>query len=124
MNFGYKLEEYKRTENDYVKGIETSHGRIALVFNVILENIEKLKDTHPKTDFISFGKVSNGITILASSLDMEKGGDLSEQLLELYDYSSRQMKAYLEDKKIKRIEEVKNIFLTLNDGWTSIDPVE
>ena len=68
-----------------MKGIETSHGRIALVFNVILENIEKLYKTHPKTDFISFGKTLNGITILANSLDMEKGGELSEQLLELYD---------------------------------------
>ena len=122
MNVGFNIEEYKKTENEYVKGIETSHGRIALVFDVILENIEKLKNTHPKTDFISFGKTLNGITILANSLDMEKGGELSEQLLELYDYSSRQMKAYLEDKKIERIVEVKNIMSTLNDGWTSIDP--
>ena len=124
MNMGYNIQEYKKTENEYVKGIETSHGRISLVFDVILENIEKLKKNHPKTDFISFGKVLNGITILAKSLDMEKGGELSEQLLELYDYSSRQMKSYLEDKKIKRIEDVKSIFITLNDGWTSIDPVE
>ena len=124
MNVGFNIQEYKKTENEYVKGIETSHGRIALVFNVILENIEKLKKTHPKTDFISFGKTLNGITILANSLDMEKGGELSEQLLQLYDYSSRQMKAYLDDKKIKRIDDVKNIISTLNDGWTSIDPLK
>ena len=54
-NVGF-IEEYKNRKL-YVKGIEIPHGRIALVFNVILQNIEKSKKYPPKTDFISFGKL-------------------------------------------------------------------
>ena len=122
MNPNYALKEYEQTEKDYVVGIESPHGRILLVYGVILENIDRLIEKHPKTDFISFGKAINGLNILANSLDMEKGAELSDQLLELYDYCSRLLKQYLEDKKISKLEEAKEILSKLEEGWISIKP--
>ena len=78
------LESYKQNENDYVKGINSPHGRITILFDTIISNLEKLIDNHPKTDFISLGKCLNGITILASSLNIKEGGEVAQNLVELY----------------------------------------
>ena len=42
---------YKNTENIYAEGIETPHGRIKIVFDVIETNIDIMLKKHPKTDF-------------------------------------------------------------------------
>ena len=60
--------------------------------------------------------------MLAGSLNTKDGGDLANNLLELYDYSKRKINEYLEDKNIKKLDEVKSIFEKLLEGWTEIDP--
>lgn len=117
-------EAYKSTENDYVEGINSPHGRIALVFGLLIDNLDKLKEKHPKTDFIAFGKCMNSISILSQSLDMENGGALAQNLIELYDYSRRCLRAYLDTKDIHKLEEVQEIFENLNEGWEAIDPIK
>ena len=42
---------YKQTEQEYIKGIETPHGRIKILYETIITNIDKLSDKHPKTNF-------------------------------------------------------------------------
>ena len=74
MSLDNAAQTYKNTENIYAKGIETPHGRIKIVFDVIEKNLEKVSSVHPKTDFVAYGKVLQGIVILSSSLDMDKGG--------------------------------------------------
>lgn len=114
------LNIYKQTESDYVKGIETPHGRIKILYETIIENIENIIDHHPKTDFKSFGKCLNALRILSSSLDMEKGKELAENLNELYFYCSNKVKAYLENKDEKKLAEVSDIISGLLDAWKEI----
>ena len=61
-----------------MNGIETPHGRIKLLYETIVDNIDKLLENHPKTDFISLGKCLNALNILSSSLDMKAGKDLQK----------------------------------------------
>jgi flagellar protein FliS len=77
---------------------------------------------HPKTDFVSYGKVLQCLSILAGSLDHKKGGDLAEQLVELYDYCARTVKNYLVEKDVKKLEEVLSIVSEISAGWNSIEP--
>ena len=122
MAINQALEAYKQNENDYLEGINSPHGRINILFDTIISNLENLMDNHPKTDFISLGKCLNGITILASSLNMKEGGEVAQNLVELYEYCRKTINNYIQDKKIEKLEEVHSIFSKLSEGWQGISP--
>ena len=111
---------YKETEKEYIKGIETPHGRILILYETIITNIDKLNKRHPKTDFVSFGKCINALKILSSSLDLKKGEDLAKNLEDLYGYCADKLREYLEDKNEQKIVEVKNIISGLLEAWEQI----
>ena len=111
---------YKQTDQEYIEGIESPHGRIKLLYETIITNINKLNDKHPKTDFLSFGKCLNALNVLSLSLDMKQGNDLAKNLSDLYAYCSNKLKEYLEDKDERKIVEVKNIISGLLEAWEEI----
>ena len=112
---------YKQTENDYVKGMETPHGRIIILFETIIDNIDDILEKHPKTDFVSFGKCMNALKILSGSLDMENGKDIASNLLGLYEYCSNTLREYLELKDAQKLKEIQNIVSGLLEAWKQID---
>ena len=114
------VQTYKNAENIYAKGIETPHGRIKIVFDVIEKNLEKLSSVHPKTDFLAYGKVLQGIVILSGSLDMDKGGQMADELNELYAYCEKTMKEYLESKNSEKLREIESIIGGIADSWSKI----
>ncbi len=122
MAINQGFESYKQNEMVTMTGLNTPHGRISILFDTILKNLDKLIEKHPKTDFVSLGKCVNAITILAGSLNMKDGGEIARNLVELYDYSRRTISDYLESKDVKKLEEVQLIFSKLDDGWKEIDP--
>ena len=122
MSLDQVANSYKQSENMYVKGIETPHGRVQILFNQLEINIENLIEKHPKTDFIAFGKVIQCLKILSYSLDHEKGKGLADQLNELYDYCLRTVKSYLTKKDVIKLKEVLSIVNQLSESWNSIEP--
>ena len=120
MSFKNAINQYEQNDKEYIKGIETAHGRIKILYETILSNLDQLAYRHPKTDFVSFGKCLNALKILSSSLDMDKGQDLAKNLQDLYIYSSNILKEYLEDKNEKKIVEVRNIISGLLEAWEEI----
>ena len=122
MAMNYALESYRQNENDYVEGINSPHGRISILFETILTNLEKLIEKDPKTDFVSLGKCLNAITILSGSLNVKEGGELAQNLLELYDYCRRTINNYLESKDVTKLKEIHAIFSSLAEGWQGITP--
>ena len=120
MNVNNAANEYEKTEKEYVKGIESAHGRIKLIFETLLVSLDRLENKHPKTDFISFGKCQNALNLLSSSLDMEQGKDLAQNLYDLYAYCSEKLRQYLEDKNQQKIVEVKRIISGLSEAWKEI----
>ena len=121
MSLDNAVQTYKNAENIYAKGIETPHGRIKIVFDVIEKNLEKLSSVHPKTDFVAYGKVLQGIVILSGSLDMDKGGQMADELNELYAYCEKTMKEYLESKNSEKLREIESIIGGIADSWSKIE---
>ncbi|MDC3068149.1 flagellar protein FliS [Paracoccaceae bacterium] len=122
MSLDQAANLYKQTENFYIKGIDSPHGRVQILFDQLEINLEKVIIKHPKTDFVSYGKVRQCFSILANSLDHEKGGELAEQLVELYDYCARTANKYLIEKDVKKLEEVLSLVSDISDAWKSITP--
>ena len=122
MSLDQVANSYKQADNLYVKGMDTPHGRIKIIFEQLEVNIEKIISNHPKTEFVAFGKVMQCFMVLSGSLDFEKGESLAEQLNELYDYCARTVKDYLTEKDVTRLEEVLTIVTELANSWKSIEP--
>ena len=122
MSLDQVANSYKQSENLYVKGIETPHGRVRLIFEQLEINLEKIVVRHPQTDFVAYGKVVQCFMILSDSLDFQKGESLAEQLNELYDYCVRTVKGYLTEKDVTKLEEVLSIVNQLSESWNSIEP--
>ena len=122
MSLDQAANSYKQSENLYVKGIETPHGRVRLIFEQLEINLEKIIVKHPQTDFVAYGKVVQCFMILSDSLDFQKGESLAEQLNELYDYCVRTVKGYLTEKDVTKLEEVLSIVNQLSESWNSIEP--
>ena len=122
MSLDQAANSYKQSENMYVKGIETPHGRVRLIFEQLEINLEKIIVKHPQTDFVAYGKVVQCFMILSDSLDFQKGESLAEQLNELYDYCVRTVKGYLTEKDVTKLEEVLSIVNQLSESWNSIEP--
>ena len=111
---------YKQTEEEYIKGMETAHGRIKLIYETLIVGLDGLIYKHPKTDFISYGKCQNSLNILINSLDRKQGKDLAENLSNLYAYCSEKLKEYLEDKNEQKIVEIRGIISGLLEAWEQI----
>ncbi|NLJ13419.1 MAG: flagellar protein FliS [Gammaproteobacteria bacterium] len=62
------------------------------------------------------------IGLLQDSLDKSLGGELAENLDELYSYMTRRLATVSVDKTPQSLEEVQNIVLQLREGWSQIDP--
>ena len=122
MSLDQIANSYKQAENLYIKGIETPHGRVQLIFDQLEINLEKLIVKHPKTDFIAYGKVNQCFMILSESLDFQKGESLAEQLNELYDYCVRTVKEYLRENDVTKLEEILSIVTELSESWKTIEP--
>tara|TARA_B100002051_G_C16688283_1_gene613924 strand:+ start:951 stop:1346 length:396 start_codon:yes stop_codon:yes gene_type:complete len=122
MALQHALESYRKNENDYIEGINSPHGRVTILFNTILGSVDCMMEKHPKTDFINMGKALNGISILANSLNHKEGGDIANNLVELYDYCRRNISGYVQDKDLKKLDEVYSIINKLSEGWKAIDP--
>ncbi len=120
MSLDNAVLTYKNTENIYAEGIETPHGRIKIVFDVIETNINKLLEKHPKTDFIAYGKVLQSLLILSGSLDLEKGGQLADELNEIYAYCEKTLKEYLESKNSEKLREIESIIGGIAESWSKI----
>ena len=121
MAINTAFDTYKKSESEYIEGIESAHGRIKILFDTMIVSLEQLKQSHPKTDFTSLGKCINILTVLAGSLNIKEGGELAGNLLELYDYCKRVLNEYLEDKNLKKLDEVYSIFTNLSEGWNGIE---
>ena len=68
--------------------------------------------------------ISSALSIiggLQSSLDLEKGGALAENLDGLYDYMQRQLFRATVDNDASLIAEVAGLLETLKKGWTAMD---
>ena len=122
MSLDHIANTYKQSDNLYVEGIDTPHGRVKIIFDQLEINIEKLVSKHPKTDFVAFGKVIQCFMVLSESLDYKKGSDLAEQLNELYDYCARSVKNYLTEKDVGKLKEILTIVNGLSESWNAIEP--
>lgn len=62
-------------------------------------------------------KVQDGITELMCSLDFERGGEIANQLRNLYDFYNRHLSEANIKNDVKKVEEVLEMLQSLRNAW-------
>jgi len=85
--------------------------------------IEEIRKPDRKLDKFhnSIVKTQDIITELMASLDFDKGGDIAQNLYNLYMYFNQQLLQSNMNKTTESLEEIKNMMSDLRGAWASIE---
>jgi len=117
------LKKYKQTTVSSAKEA-SPYQLVAMLFQELLGNIASAKGDIDQGNIAKKGeRISKAITIisvLAGSIDFENGGEVSNNLAALYDYSSEKLLEANTNNNIELLDEVIQILLPIKAGWDSI----
>ncbi len=117
------IKKYRNANADNVADADP-HQLISIIFKHILANIAIASGAITRNEIENKGKcLTKAIALvgeLQDSLDMEKGGEISSGLFDLYDYIVRCLvQANLENDS-EKLEEVKGLITEIKEGWDAI----
>ena len=106
----------------YTAAVEADpHMLITMLFDGALERIASAKGGMQAGDIALKGMmISKAITVidgLRAHLDIEKGGELAENLKDLYDFSENRLFEANFNNSTDMLDEVYEIINTLKSGW-------
>ena len=126
MNYNVSMKSYIETDVQ-AKTLDTNpHSIIKEVLTELKKNMETLAysiDNEPIISSIksnAFSKSLTAIYILQSSLDFEKGGDIAQNLFDLYDYCKRGIMKGFTKRNSKLIYDAIPPIDEILDGWKQI----
>ena len=126
MNYNVSMKSYIDTEIQ-AKTLDTNpHSIIKEVLTELKKNMETLAysiDNEPIISSIksnAFSKSLTAIYILQSSLDFEKGGDIAQNLFDLYDYCKRGIMKGFTTRNSELIYDSIPPIEEILDGWKQI----
>jgi flagellar protein FliS len=117
------LKKYKQTTVSAAKEA-SPYQLVAMLFQELLGNIAAAKGAIEQKNLSRKGElISKAITIISvleGSIDFENGGEVSNNLAALYNYSSEQLLQANINNSIELLDEVIQILLPIKAGWDSI----
>ncbi|MBU0912322.1 MAG: flagellar export chaperone FliS [Gammaproteobacteria bacterium] len=122
MSYGIKAYKSVGIKDDLA--VADPHRIIQLLMQGSLENMAKAKGAMERKDFAeksrTVSKAMSIISALQHSLDMDAGGEVSQNLWSLYDFMvNHLMQASRENNTIK-VDDVIEIMIKIKSGWDAI----
>lgn len=103
----------------------SSHQIISLLMDGAIERIDQAADAHTNSNRaeleILLQKLIAIINGLRNSLDMEKGGEIAENLDSLYEYMVLSLTNSEYENLPKSLLETKRLIAEIKDGWDRMD---
>ncbi|WP_026972609.1 flagellar export chaperone FliS [Aliagarivorans marinus] len=100
------------------------HQITQLLMQAVLENLSVAKGCLERNDVANKGKplakATSIITSLRDTLDHEKGGEIAQNLQDLYNYMLELISEASLSNSAERVEEVIQIFLPIKTAWDQI----
>ncbi|MGR9072390.1 MAG: flagellar export chaperone FliS [Gammaproteobacteria bacterium] len=118
------MQQYKQVgvEGDVMDA--TPHKLVQLLMEGVLEKIALAKGNMLRREIAEKGEnIGSAITILGglrASLDLEAGGELAQNLDDLYDYMTRQLLAANLNGAAGILDEVSSLMAEVKSGWDAI----
>jgi flagellar protein FliS len=127
MNARLAMNQYKQVGVHSAVMDATPHRLVQMLMEGVLEKVALAKGNIARKEVAKKGEnISKAITIvggLQASLNKEVGGELSENLNNLYDYMTRRLiiANIRSDERI--LDEVANLMLEVKAGWDVIPDI-
>jgi flagellar protein FliS len=124
MNARSAMNQYKQVGIHSAVMDATPHRLVQMLMEGVLEKIALAKGNIARKEIAKKGEnISKAITIvggLHATLNKEAGGELSENLSNLYDYMSRQLVTANIRSDEGILDEIANLMLEVKAGWDAI----
>ena len=118
------LDAYKATNIDSIVFEATPHKLIDMLFKGAKDALVQAVGAIERNDFDAKSKkISKAIEIilnLQTYLDKEKGGDVADNLNELYTFMSTTLIDANRSNDTAKLQEVVGLLETVADGWSSM----
>lgn len=117
------LKKYKQTTISSAKEA-SPYQLVAMLFQELLGNIASAKGDIEQGNTAKKGeRISKAITIISvleGSIDFKNGGEVSNNLADLYKYCTEKLLEANLNNNIELLDEVIKILLPIKAGWDSI----
>ena len=125
MSYNVASEAYKQAENLGLAEVTNPHEIIQKLFNELIKSMSLFErslcdDTMLESRSSSFAKSLTIIYSLQTSLDFEKGGEISNNLFRIYEYSRQQLISDLKNGEPKGVPNAITIVKEIADAWNQI----
>ncbi len=118
------LKQYSKVGTNTQVAAANAHRLVQMLMEGALDKIAIAKGHMQRGNVAEKGRhISWAISIingLSASLDMEKGGEISERLCGLYEYMVLQLLAANLENKTEYLDEVGKLMMEIKAGWDGI----
>ncbi|OGO80819.1 MAG: flagellar export chaperone FliS [Chromatiales bacterium RIFOXYA1_FULL_46_5] len=125
MSYGIKAYKSVGIKDDLA--VADPHRIIQLLMQGSLENMAKAKGAMERKDFAeksrTVSKAMSIISALQHSLDMDVGGEVSQNLWSLYDFMVNHLMQASRESNVAKVDDVIEIMIKIKSGWDAI-PME
>lgn len=122
MSYGIKAYKAVGIKDDLA--VADPHRVIQLLMQGALENMAKAKGFIERKDYsgksTALSKAMAIINSLQSSIDMNAGGEISNNLHSLYGFMHEYLIVASREMSIEKVQEVMDILLTIKSAWDQI----
>ena len=120
----YGIKDYKSVGIKDDLAVADPHRIIQLLMQGSLENMAKAKGAMERKDFAeksrTVSKAMSIISALQHSLDMDVGGEVSQNLWSLYDFMVNHLMQASRESSPAKVEDVIEIMIKIKSGWDAI----
>ena len=125
MPYNAASQAYKQAENIGLAEVTNPHEIVQTLFNELIKSMSLFEKSFDdkKSSEIRYSSFARSLTIiysLQSSLDFEKGGDISNNLFRIYEYSRQQLISDLKNGKLNGVTNAIHIIKEIADAWNQI----
>lgn len=118
------LKAYSNVKTNAVAEYADNHELVSMLFGGVLDNLCKAAHGFENGDIAVRGeaitKTQHILFGLRSTLDHDKGGEISRLLDSLYDYCIRQLTQAHAHNEIEPIREVRKLINQISDAWSEM----
>lgn len=122
------LNQYKSVDLNTAVESASPHQLISMLFRGTLEALAKANGAIERKDIqlrtAQLNKACEIIVNLKGSLDLEKGGEVAENLDGLYDYMLRTLLEANRNSDVAKVKEVSGLIAEIAEGWSQIPTEE
>ncbi len=122
MSYGIKAYKSVGIKDDLA--VADPHRIIQLLMQGSLENMAKAKGAMERKDFAeksrTVSKAMSIISALQHSLDMDAGGEVSQNLWSLYDFMVNHLMQASRENNTVKVDDVIEIMIKIKSGWDAI----